>query len=100
MNEYFSPYHNGWFWEILSKNYLRQISILDTKKRKFRKSKGRIVEATFEIDIKNYLFTDFPLFGAKNWDLSRIHLGYKFSKATNVCQCVRKLMFTSYSYRT
>ena len=44
------------FEKFYPKTILRQISILDTKKRKIRKSKGRIVEATFEIEIKNYRY--------------------------------------------
>ena len=52
-----APCHNGWFWGILSKKYLRQISILGTKEYKIRENKG-----TFILSILKVVITRVPLF--------------------------------------
>ena len=48
--------HIDFLGEILSKKYLRQISILGSNELKNRKSRGIIVISTFKMDITRVLF--------------------------------------------
>ena len=57
--------HYDCFLQLLSKNYLRQTSILGTNKSENQKNKDSYFTSTLEVDIKNVLlfFSDFLLIG-------------------------------------
>jgi hypothetical protein len=75
--------HYGRFENFCPKIISNKFQFQITRSKKSEKIKTPLLFQTFKLDV-TFVFSDFVLIGAQNWDLSEIVLGQKYKKSAIV----------------